>query len=217
MNKPNWKEAPTNAIGAFVPTNRSHDTRQPFFVKTKQESDFMDEDGFEGVKCSGEDYHVFSECWEWVPRAEPTAKPDYTNLLHLTEKATQGEWWIDSHGHRVVSLDSLDTVFVADDRMGPATRHPETGNLSHWPNDWDASYIVAAQPSVVKGLIEEVLELRAFVEPVAPRHQGPPREVARDPSGVEGYRSAEVAPTPRRADGEGGRESHPIRRYAAAS
>lgn len=93
--------------------------------------------------------------------ARPTG--DYARLLELTEKATQGEWWIDSHGHRVTSLDSLETIFVADDRMGPATRHPETGNLSHWPNDWDATYIVAAQPKVVKALIEEVITLREKV------------------------------------------------------
>src|SRR5690606_21112999 len=29
----------------------------------------------------------------------------------------------------------------------------ETGNLSHWPNDWDASYIVNASPDKILELI----------------------------------------------------------------
>ena len=88
---------------------------------------------------------------------------DRKRLRELCEKATQGEWWIDSRGHRVICLDSLKTVFATDSSMGPATRHPETGNLSHWPNDWDASYIVAVQPKVVCGLLDEIDRLNALV------------------------------------------------------
>ncbi|HEJ6446095.1 TPA: hypothetical protein SL854_003178 [Pseudomonas aeruginosa] len=84
-------------------------------------------------------------------------------LAELASKATPGPWWIDSHGHCMVS-ESQDhrTVFLTNDGMGPATRHPETGNLSHWPNDWDASYIASADPTTILALIAEVENLRRF-------------------------------------------------------
>ena len=86
---------------------------------------------------------------------------DRKQLREICDKATQGDWWIDSHGHRMVSRPRFDTVFEASSSMGPAVRHPETGNLSHWPNDWDATYIVAAQPKVVRGLLDELDQLKA--------------------------------------------------------
>ena len=82
---------------------------------------------------------------EWLER--------WSELKTLAEKATPGPWWVDSHGHRVSTEDGMQTVFIAADKMGPATRHPETGNLSHWPNDWDASYIVNASPDKILELI----------------------------------------------------------------
>ena len=88
---------------------------------------------------------------------------DRKQLRELCDKATQGDWWIDSHGHRMVSRPRFDTVFEASSNMGPAIRHPETGNLSHWPNDWDATYIVAAQPKVVRGLLDEIDRLNGLV------------------------------------------------------
>lgn len=89
---------------------------------------------------------------------------DRKQLRELCDKATQGDWWIDSHGHRMMSHENGDTIFVTFDKaMGPAIRNPETGNLSHWPNDWDASYIVAVQPKVVRGLLDEIERLNALV------------------------------------------------------
>lgn len=82
-------------------------------------------------------------------------------LRTIAEKATPGKWWIDSHGHRMSSEDGMTTVFIADDRMGKATRHPETGNLSHWPNDWDASFIATANPATVLALLDRLEELEA--------------------------------------------------------
>lgn len=79
-----------------------------------------------------------------------------TDLRAIAEKATPGPWWIDSHGHRMSSEDGMTTVFIADDRMGKATRHPETGNLSHWPNDWDASFIATANPANVLSLLDRL-------------------------------------------------------------
>lgn len=85
-------------------------------------------------------------------------------LRELASKATAGAWWIDSHGHRMSANGGLVTVFIADDRMGPATRHPDTGNLSRWPNDWDASYIAAANPERVLALLDAVEALQAECE-----------------------------------------------------
>ncbi|MGC5620411.1 hypothetical protein [Enterococcus faecalis] len=85
--------------------------------------------------------------------AEAEGVGKWSELKKLAEKATPGPWWVDSHGHRVSTEDGMQTVFIAADKMGPATRHPETGNLSHWPNDWDASYIVNASPDKILELI----------------------------------------------------------------
>jgi hypothetical protein len=82
-------------------------------------------------------------------------------LEALAGKATPGPWWIDSHGHNMVS-ESMDhqLVFTADDRMGKAERNKETGNLSHWPNDWDASFIATANPATILALLAERAELK---------------------------------------------------------
>lgn len=84
-----------------------------------------------------------------------TDNEKWGRLKYLAQKATPGPWWVDSHGHRVSTEDGMQTVFIAADKMGPATRHQETGNLSHWPNDWDASYIVNASPDKILELLEE--------------------------------------------------------------
>lgn len=89
---------------------------------------------------------------------------DKLQLRRLAEKATKGPWWVDSHGHRMTANGGLDTVFVADDRMGKAVRHPETGNLSHWPNDWDATYIANANPKTILGLLDEIESLQEECE-----------------------------------------------------
>jgi len=89
-------------------------------------------------------------------------------LEHVAKRATKGEWWIDSHGHTMVSHDSgiTHTVFQAMDIVKPAVRHPETGNLSHWPNDWDASYIATANPAKILALLAERAELRRVIADV---------------------------------------------------
>ena len=93
--------------------------------------------------------------------AEAEGVERWNELKKLAEKATPGPWWVDSHGHRVSTEDGMQTVFIAADKMGPATRHPETGNLSHWPNDWDASYIVNASPDKILELIAALLAVTA--------------------------------------------------------
>lgn len=99
---------------------------------------------------------LWGNVYDALRRAQPAEAEGvgkWSELKKLAEKATPGPWWVDSHGHRVSTEDGMQTVFIAADKMGPATRHPETGNLSHWPNDWDASYIVNASPDKILELI----------------------------------------------------------------
>lgn len=85
---------------------------------------------------------------------------DYSELKMLAEKATPGPWHIDSHGMTMTSMESFKTVFNhPTDR--PSVRHEETGNLSNWRNDWDASYIASANPAAVLALIAEVELLKS--------------------------------------------------------
>ncbi|EOC0433290.1 ead/Ea22-like family protein [Cronobacter dublinensis] len=77
-------------------------------------------------------------------------------LKAAAEKATPGKWWIDSHGSAMVSFtgNGMKTIFVTDGKaMGKAVRHQDTGNLSHWRNDNDATFIATANPSTVLELI----------------------------------------------------------------
>lgn len=79
-------------------------------------------------------------------------------LKELALAATPGPWWIDSHGHCMVSMTAgRKTIFVTNsEAMGPAVRHEDTGNLSHWRNDNDASYIAAASPDAILALISDL-------------------------------------------------------------
>ena len=76
----------------------------------------------------------------------------------LADKGTEGKWWVDSHGHSVIAFTENDTllVFQPKNYYKKAVRHPETGNLSHWRNDWDASYIATACPDNIKKLIKRL-------------------------------------------------------------
>lgn len=81
--------------------------------------------------------------------------PDLKKLREVAEKATPGPWWIDSHGSAMISHGAdQKTVFIADPRIGKATRNEETGNLSHWPNDWDATYIATFNPQTILALLD---------------------------------------------------------------
>ena len=84
---------------------------------------------------------------------------DKRALREAAEKATPGDWWIDSHGMAMVAHHNDNTmiVFVTDgEQMGKAIRHEDTGNLSHWRNDNDASFIAAANPATVLALLDEL-------------------------------------------------------------
>lgn len=88
---------------------------------------------------------------------------DKQALREAAEKATPGEWWIDSHGMAMVAHQNDNTfiVFVTDgEQMGRAIRHEDTGNLSHWRNDNDASFIAAANPATVLALLDELEALK---------------------------------------------------------
>ncbi|EMI5460314.1 ead/Ea22-like family protein [Enterobacter roggenkampii] len=84
---------------------------------------------------------------------------DKRSLREAAEKATPGNWWIDSHGMAMVAHHNDNTmiVFVTDgEQMGKAIRHEDTGNLSHWRNDNDASFIAAANPATVLAVLDEL-------------------------------------------------------------
>lgn len=88
-------------------------------------------------------------------------------LVELAKKATPGKWWIDSHGHSMVAFSGeagdVEIVFATDNDMGPLVRHCDTGNLSHWRNDNDATFIAAANPDTILAIAEafRALEQRA--------------------------------------------------------
>lgn len=88
-----------------------------------------------------------------TPIVPSISDEELAELEELCGKATQGKWWIDSHGVTMMAMDSLEVVFTTPCDPKTAVRHPETGNLSNWRNDWDASYIATACPSKVQGLI----------------------------------------------------------------
>lgn len=90
-------------------------------------------------------------------RRQTVSKIDYQALREAAEKATPGNWWIDSHGQAMVSFidnEVLD-VFVTDNKRD-AVRHEDTGNLSRWRNDNDATFIAAANPSTVLALLDDL-------------------------------------------------------------
>ncbi|EKI3096559.1 ead/Ea22-like family protein [Escherichia coli] len=90
-------------------------------------------------------------------------KINYLSLREAAERATQGKWWIDSHGQAMVAFPDdggvLEIFAVASNR--PLVRHEDTGNLSRWRNDNDATYIAAAGPATMLALLDE-LEAKKF-------------------------------------------------------
>lgn len=84
-----------------------------------------------------------------------------TDLKRIASEATPGKWWIDSHGHAMVAMNTLETVFITDMNMGPTVRHESTGNLSPWRNDMDATYIATACPENILKLIARIEELES--------------------------------------------------------
>lgn len=82
---------------------------------------------------------------------------NYQALREAAEKATQGNWWIDSHGQAMVSFIDNDVLEVfATDNKRSAVRHEDTGNLSRWRNDNDATFIATADPATVLALLDEL-------------------------------------------------------------
>ncbi|MBS2294345.1 ead/Ea22-like family protein [Shigella flexneri] len=84
------------------------------------------------------------------------SKINYQALREAAEKATPGNWWIDSHGQAMVSFidNEVLEVFVTDNKRD-AVRHEDTGNLSRWRNDNDATFIATANPATVLALLDE--------------------------------------------------------------
>ncbi|MEF5745412.1 ead/Ea22-like family protein [Escherichia coli] len=84
-------------------------------------------------------------------------KINYQELREAAEKATPGNWWIDSHGNAMVSFIDNEVLEVfATDNKREAVRHEDTGNLSRWRNDNDATFIATANPATVLALLDEL-------------------------------------------------------------
>ncbi|MFA1285915.1 ead/Ea22-like family protein [Citrobacter telavivensis] len=82
---------------------------------------------------------------------------DKRALREAAEKATPGNWWIDSHGQAMVSFIDNDVLEVfATDNKRADVRHEDTGNLSRWRNDNDATFIATADPATVLALLDEL-------------------------------------------------------------
>ena len=82
---------------------------------------------------------------------------DKRALREPAEKATPGNWWIDSHGQAMVSFIENDVLEVfATDNKRAAVRHEDTGNISRWRNDNDATFIAMADPATVLALLDEL-------------------------------------------------------------
>ncbi|MCK3830166.1 hypothetical protein [Pseudomonas fluorescens] len=90
----------------------------------------------------------------------------YADLEMLANKATPEPWWIDSHGMTMMSLPDLQVVFNHP-QQSVAVRNEETGNLSHWRNDWDASFIATANPQTILELLAEYKSLRVALDSCA--------------------------------------------------
>lgn len=82
---------------------------------------------------------------------------DKRALREAAEKATPGNWWIDSHGQAMVSFIDNDVLEVfATDNKRADVRHEDTGNLSRWRNDNDATFIATADPATVLAPLDEL-------------------------------------------------------------
>ncbi|HCB2205691.1 TPA: ead/Ea22-like family protein [Citrobacter farmeri] len=82
---------------------------------------------------------------------------DKRALREAAEKATPGNWWIDSHGQSMVAFIDNDVLEVfSTDNKRAAVRHEDTGNLSRWRNDNDATFIATADPATVLALLDEL-------------------------------------------------------------
>lgn len=93
------------------------------------------------------------------------AKINYQSLREAAEKATPGNWWIDSHGQAMVSFidNEVLEVFVTDNKRD-AVRHEDTGNLSRWRNDNDATFIATANPATVLALLDELERNQQYIK-----------------------------------------------------
>lgn len=97
------------------------------------------------------------------------------NLKALGKTVTQGDWWMDSHGEALVCHGEKEMTIILQPKhlREKAHRDENTGGLSYWPNDSDASWIASAQPKVVLEIIEmlEKLEDKVKVAEATMDHQ----------------------------------------------
>lgn len=81
-------------------------------------------------------------------------------LEQLAKKATKGLWWMDSHGETLVSCQVEGVQHICNFKhKNKPKRNNETGNLSGWPNDWDATFIATANPENILSLISRLRDV----------------------------------------------------------
>ncbi|XAO54305.1 hypothetical protein [Yersinia phage vB_YenM_P778] len=89
-------------------------------------------------------------------------KTDTAKFRELAHYTTKGRWWMDSHGENLIAFSGkgIKTVMTPKHSREKAYRDGFTGNLSHWNNDADASWITATQPENIIKLLDELDALR---------------------------------------------------------
>ncbi|EMV1573023.1 ead/Ea22-like family protein [Enterobacter hormaechei] len=126
-------------------------------------------------------------------------------LREAAEKATPGNWWINSHGQAMVSFIDNDVLEVfATDNKRAAVRHDDTCNLSRWRNDNDATFIATADPATVLALLDELEAadaLNKHLELAIRRAEGCSEALRRKLEAAE-ERIAELSELPMKSDVE---------------
>lgn len=88
-----------------------------------------------------------------------TNKTQIAELRELSKKVSQGKWWMDSHGEALVCFSQdrdIQIILKPEHLREKAHRDENTGGLSYWPNDSDASWIVATQPKNILSLLDQL-------------------------------------------------------------
>lgn len=80
---------------------------------------------------------------------------ELNELEQIARSATQGEWWVDSHGMCLhVLAPHYTTLCEFKHPREEPIRHEDTGGLSYWENDNDPTHIATFHPEKVLKLID---------------------------------------------------------------
>lgn len=93
---------------------------------------------------------------------EKTVEKLIENIERVNEHVTKGSWWMDSHGEALVCFtgNGMEIIVEPKHQREKAHRDENTGGLSYWNNDSDASWIALANPENVMMLVNEIKRLK---------------------------------------------------------